>query len=170
MANQKMKKRVFKPKVDESKLVHNPFAMELIVPIRSFKSKAEYLSAQEVKEGIVTKIHKLEEECILEKEEFTKVYNKSAFRLHIFERSEKARSLYLWLIYEIDSSKDYLWINKERYMKEADVSLNTFKAALEELSLNQIITPTIYPEYFWINPTFFFNGNRINKYPNNLLL
>lgn len=165
-----MNKRVFKPKIDESKLVNNPFTNELLIPVRSFKTKSEYLSAEEVKAGLVTKIHKLEEEHILEQEEFTKVYNKSAFRLHIFERTEKARSLFLWLVYEVDSGKDYLWINKERYMSEASVSINTYKAALEELCLNKIITPTIYSEYYWINPTFFFNGNRINKFPNNLII
>jgi hypothetical protein len=166
--NTKATPRTVKPKIDESLLINNPF--EFMIPVRSFKSKADYISAKELKEGIVSKIHKLEEEHILEQEEFTKVYNRSAFRLNIFGMSEKARSLFLWLVYEVDSGKDYLWLNKQRYMFEANVSINTLKDAIKELGFNKIITPTfLNPEYYWINPTYFFNGNRINKYPNNLV-
>jgi hypothetical protein len=165
-------KKVMKPKVDESKLIHNPFANDLFIPVRSFKTKAEYLSAQEVKDGIVSKIHKIEEENVLEQESFTKVYNRSVFRLDVFSRTEKARSLFLWLLYEIDSGKDFIWINQERYMLEATVSINTFKEALKELSLNRVVIPVGigYPNYYWINPTYFFSGSRINKYPNCLQL
>ena len=57
-------------------------------------------------------------------------------------------------------------------MVEADVSLNTYKAAIEELIIKKLITPTMYvaANYYWINLVFFFNGNRVAKYPNNVTM
>ena len=158
-----------KPKVDESMLINNPFANDMYLRHKSYVKKNNYLTADDVVNNEMYKLHKFGEEIIVEVDSSTKVYTRAGFRLDIFSRTEKARSLFLWLIYEIESGKDFLWLNKNRYMTEASVSLNTYKSAVEELCLNKVITPTIYPEYFWINPVYFFNGNRLKKYPNNLV-
>jgi hypothetical protein len=156
-----------RPKIDESQLVNNPFTESLIIPVKIFKTTDEFIRASE-KDGLITKITKIGEERVFEDGAFTKIYNRSAFRINIFSMSEKARSLFLWLIYEINPSVDWLWINKDRYMFESTVSVNTYKAAITELVFHKIITPTIYQDTYWINPTYLFNGNRIAKYPTRL--
>lgn len=112
----------------------------------------------------------IEQESIFNNESYTKIYTRASLRLHIMALPEKAKSLYLWLVYELDNNVDYVWINRDRYMKECTVSINTAKAAIQDLCTTGIITPTIFAEHYWINPLFFFNGNRITKYPNNIQL
>ena len=82
--------------------------------------------------------------------------------------SSRARDLFLWITYELDSGKDFLWINKVRYMKECTVSLNTYKESILDLTTAGVITPTVYHDTYWINPLFFFNGDRIKKYQDKL--
>lgn len=80
----------------------------------------------------------------------------------------KAKDLCWFIIYELNSQQDWLWINKERYMKESHVSLNTYKAAVLELDRYGILQPTVYKDTYWVNPMFFFHGDRIKKYPSKI--
>ena len=111
-------------------------------------------------------IHK---EFEMEKENVTKVYTKPEYRQLISQLSPKAKSLFLWLIYEADSGKDYIWVNKQRYMKENDItSINTYKTAIEELVTSLILATSLVKDVYWLNPRLFFSGNRVNKYPNHV--
>ena len=110
----------------------------------------------------------LPNEYIMEKETSTRVYTKSEHRLFITQLSDKSKSLYLWLLYEIEPGKDYLWINKERYKQESKTSDNTYRAAIEELVNNLVLAPSLVRNVYWINPRLFFSGNRVNKYPNHV--
>lgn len=96
----------------------------------------------------------------------TKFYHSTDNRLVVSALSGGAKSLLLWLMYEIASGKDYVWVNKQRYMKENGISsLNTYKDAIKQLAASLIITPTVYADVYWINPRVFFSGSRIAKYP-----
>lgn len=100
---------------------------------------------------------------------YTKVYVSSDRRLIIAKLSPAAKELYLWIMFEVDSGKDALWINKDRYMIENSTSLNTYKKALTELLRYALIVKTIIKDVYWINPDFFFRGDRIAKYPNKIV-
>jgi hypothetical protein len=94
-----------------------------------------------------------------------KIYTKSELRLKIMSMSKAAKELYLWLIYELDKNEDHVWINVERFMEECSISsMTTYRTTVKELQKNVIIYPTIIKDIYWINPLFFFNGNRIDKY------
>lgn len=103
---------------------------------------------------------------VVEQQSVTKVYHSVDNRLVVSALSGGAKSLLLWLMYEIAAGKDYVWVNKQRYMKENGItSLNTYKDAVRGLAASLIITPTVYPDVYWINPRVFFYGSRVVKYP-----
>jgi hypothetical protein len=96
--------------------------------------------------------------------DFTKVFTNAANRKKICGMTSRARDLYLWLIYEIDPGKDYLWLNEERIKLELNVSYNTLKGAITDLIKEVIIVESAIKGVYWINPLFFFNGSRLDKY------
>ena len=106
----------------------------------------------------------------LEYERYVKVFVEADKRKQMAKIGAPARDLFLWIMYELESGKDYLWINKEAYMKEMDVrSINTYKAAVIELiKQNMIAASGIVDGVYWINPRMFFCGDRKKKYPNNV--
>jgi hypothetical protein len=81
----------------------------------------------------------------------------------------RAKELYLWVMYELDKNEDFVWINVQRYMEECNVSsMTTYRDTVKDLQKSLIISPTTIKDVYWINPLFFFNGNRLEKYETKL--
>lgn len=100
----------------------------------------------------------------------TRVYTSSSTRLKIGRLNTAAQSLFLWIVYELISGKDYVIVNKERYMKEGGItSVNTYKKGISDLVKEKFIALSLRKNVFWINPEYFFCGNRMAKYPDNIL-
>lgn len=151
-----------KPDIDDSKLGINPLTindLEIKVVDKTFKS---------FKFDSETIIH---DSALIEYDTSTKVYNKANNRLFVAKLTAGSKSLLLWLIFEMDNNKDYIWINKTRYMEENDISsINTYKKAITELTRYCVIYPMLGKRnVYWINPRLMFNGNRVTKYPNNII-
>src|ERR1039457_1837315 len=73
-------------------------------------------------------------EVELERDSYSKVYIKPENRRIIAQLSPSSKSLFLWVVYEMEQGQDYLWVNKRRYMEENDItSINTYKKAMAEL-------------------------------------
>jgi len=107
----------------------------------------------------------------MEKQRCGKVYQTTANRLLLSKLTPNGKSLMLWLLSEIDSGRDWLWINYERYMEENDIkSFGTYKRSVKELISKGILGLTLQSRYsyYWINPAIVFNGSRILKYPDRL--
>jgi hypothetical protein len=148
-----------KPVFTEKDLGYNPTVNELVIPV-------VMLATSKMKEvdGI-----KVLEEVELEYTQYTKVFKTPQLRAYVNNLSDKAQRLYLWLMYEIETGKDYLWINRTRYMEESGIkSITTVTNALNELHRYAFIVPTIIKDVYWINPQLFFSGSRIKKYPSRL--
>lgn len=162
-----------KPDIDPDKLKVNPFVYSpgFLIPVREFKENSEVVSIKDIQEGIVTNTPlTLSINKVVEQEQYTKVFTRSGYRLHIMSLSSRAKDLYLWITYEVERDQDWMWINSDRYMKETGVSVNTYKGAIEDLTSGGVITPTLYNSTYWINPLFFFSGNRIKKYSDKLTI
>ena len=109
------------------------------------------------------------EDVELEHERYAKLFLEGGKRKAVCSLSGSASKLFTWLMYELESAKDYIWINKVRCMEEIGVSsINTYKAALKEVVGSGLIAASLEPDVFWINPRLFFCGNRIKKYPNHV--
>ena len=150
-----------KPKFTEKTLGINPCVNSgFVIPV----NKIEFVDQYKLDtDGLFLPL-KLEVEAI----PYSKIYITADRRLIISKLSSAGKELYLWILYEIESSKDYLWINKNRYMLENTTSLNTFKKALDELIRYALLAYTVVKEVYWINPDFFFKGDRVSKYPKNV--
>ncbi len=153
--------RNLKPKFTEEELGMNPFIQSLTVRVCDFKTGRII----EDEEGI-----KDYEYAEREYDPHTKIYTTSIDREIINKLSPKAKDLYLFLIYSLNTGKDYFWFNRQRYMEELQIKSNTTVCnALNELSRYCIIYNVIsVKDVYWINPAFLFAGNRIKKYKNNV--
>lgn len=148
----------------KKKLGINPFIANLQIPI----NKLQLDSFREITED--GESIKLYDTVTLEKTKFTKMYCSSERRILLMNCSLRSKELILWIMFEIKSSEDYIWINKERYMRESNISsINTYKDALLELIRYGIIALSGVQNVYWINPDMFFKGDRISKYPNNII-
>jgi|SRR5215217_2825040 len=153
-----LKKREFKPNYNEAMLGVNPFLDNLVIEVSEVAYKNHY---KKDKDGdLIPMISEVESEkkCSL--------FVASEKRLRANKLSPRAKELYLWLLYEADNGKDYMWLNRVRYMKENDISSpTTYRSAINELISSGFVTRTVVGGVYWLNPALFFNGNRIIKFP-----
>jgi len=108
-------------------------------------------------------------EIELEAEPYVKLFPLASARKILQTLSPSAIKLFLFIAFELEPARDYIWINKARFMKESNIiNRQTFNNAISELIKETVICPSFEPDVYWINPRLFFNGSRINKYKNNL--
>lgn len=155
--------RDLKPKFTEKQLGMNPHIASLEVLVSSLTLKDKYYQTDEGEW--------LPVEQELERVPMAKLYCTSERRKLTSHLSVRAKELMVWIMYELDFGKDYIWINKGLYMHENEIkSVDTYKAALSDLIRNCYITPTSVHGVYWINPDFFFKGDRIGKYKDKIVL
>ena len=94
-----------------------------------------------------------------------RLYTYSQNRKVVSKLSSCGKELFVWIMYELEAGKEALWINRERYFEENGVSVNTYKKSVDELVRSAIIAYTVVKDVYWINPAFFFSGDRIKMYP-----
>ena len=146
----------------DSSLQNNPFTNNLKIVVSKLEDKTTYQST----DGIL--LHK---EYYFEREPYIKLYNNHIHRKLIANLSGNSIKLLFWLMYRIKRNQDYIKIDKTAYLKENNInSINTYKAAIKELQINLLICPAIIKDYYFINPCFFFAGNRIKYYPENVVI
>lgn len=149
-----------KPNIDEM-LGVNPFIQSLEIIVSAVPLKDVYEKAED---GII-----LRKEIALESIPYVKLYQTVDRREIVMNLSDKAQRLLLWIMFNLKPSKDYIYINTKRYMTKNNIKApNTFINAKKELIRYGLISTTVIQQYYWINPDFFFNGSRINKFKKNL--
>lgn len=140
----------------------NPFLGNLKIQVNKVTFERQY---QKDKDGEWMPVEK-----DLEVDNSCRVYVGKDRRLKMINLSARAKDLLLWIIYEAESQSEWLWINKHRYMAESGVSsINTYKSALVELIKNGYLISSVVKDTYWINPDYFFSGNRVNKFPKNIV-
>lgn len=148
--------RELKPKFTDKELGNNPFAQQINIPTRSFTGK-EYFTDEDG--------DKFPTEIVMDAGVCTKIYISAENRIIVNNLSDKARALFLWIAFELETGKDFVWINRTRYMSELNISsTTTVSNAINELVRYGFISHTPVKGVFWINPGFLFNGSRIKKY------
>ena len=152
-----------KPVFIESQLGNNPFVKTLVIPVYTLVFEQQF---KKDKDGDFLPVKKK-----VDYNSIAKLYNSSSNRLHINQLPISSKELLLWIIFELEAGKDYIWINKKRYMEEVKIkSINTYKSAIAGLLHEdfRLLKPTIIEDVYHINPEFFFCGDRVGKYPNNI--
>jgi hypothetical protein len=161
-------KRDLKKEVTDETVGNNPFVLKLRIPVNTLVSDKYWEKTKDENGNLIVAPADLE----LEKTPYCKVFVDAKRRVQVSKLSARAKDLLIFVMYEVEVGKDYVWIPKARYMKENGVlSVNTYKSALKELILEGFLVGTAFASNGWyfINPDLFFNGSRVNKFPNNLV-
>lgn len=148
----------------------NPFINDLRITVTKIVTETELVGIRKNEEVVVEVVG---EAAILNKfyaevENYTKIFQAAEHRKALSLLPARAKELVIWLIFEMKPSKDYVIINIERYKKENRCSHSTYLRAINDLWKANIVAPTTWQAVYWVNPAFMFNGNRINKYKDNL--
>jgi len=153
-----------KPNEDQlRKLGVNPYLTSLSIPAYKFNPSKAYVQDSD---GTLVPVEVLTESSIP-----VKLYTCSSTRLIVSGFTNKAQRLYLWLLYETETNKDYICVNKPRYMKENGItSVNTYTEAIKELIRYGFIHYTTHKEVYWLNPDHFYRGSRIKQFPTNVVI
>lgn len=153
---------------DETKLVNNPFSYSLVVPVtKMYDDKLyEYHPPEsEGEEGVY-----INASFYMEQMQHTKLYYCPGCIAMVYNLSDKAQRLFLYILYHLRRKKDYMQINKDDYMRKNNIKSNTtYLAAVEELITYGFIGNTMYKTVYWINPILFSSGDRMAKYPERIV-
>lgn len=154
-----------KPKIDESRLDKaNPFISNLSIPVRRVV-KSEY------KKDANGEFALKDNDIDMEYTPFARVFTTSENRMRLIPLSARSKELLFWIMYEMKSGKDWLWLNKDRYMDESGIgSYNTYHAAVCELMDHRFIARSSIRDVYFIDPSLFYKGNRIEDYPENTFI
>lgn len=151
---------------DERQMGLNPYAVGLKI-----KSRRYYVSDKtavvNTTEGYVTDFRKtvgVTQAVDAERDESTKVYRNAANRANLGRLPARASHLFVWLVQTIKAGKDYVIVNIDLYLRETETSKSTFQRAVRDLVDAGILYYTRWGAVFWINPTYFYNGNRLSRY------
>ncbi len=150
-----------KPDIDESEIGVNPYLTSLVVPIHRVKDKN---GDKYIEEDGVWQATGFDFDAA----PFCKLFSDAAKRKKVNKLKPRAKNLFLWLLYECKKGKAWIWINKERYMEENELTaLNTYRSAVTELVKQNFLNKTVVSDTYWINPDYFFHGDRRKAFPNN---
>lgn len=149
-----------KPEMLAKDFLVNPLAISLEIPVRDIEFSDSYRSDGEHLMPVIKEV---------EKTPVTKLYATAELRKITNLLPLRSKELLLWIMYELPIGKDYLWVNKQRYMEEVEItSIDTYKTAIKELIRYCFICPSLVNDVYWINPLFFYKGDRVSKYPKNV--
>lgn len=107
----------------------------------------------------------------LEKQKATKVYKTAAYRERTMNLSATAQRMLLFVMYEMTGSDDWVELDPAWYKEASKAgSRNMYKKGKEELVRYGYITKTEQKNVYWVNPAIVFGGNRVAKYPKNVVV
>lgn len=161
-------KRDFKKEVTDEMVGKNPFTVSLRIPVNTLVSDKYWEKSKDELGNLIIAPADVD----LEKTPYCKLFVDAKRRKNVGELSSRGKDLLMFIFYEVETGKDYVWINKGMYMKENNVaSLTTYKTALKELITKGFLAGTAYASNGWyfINPDLFFNGSRVNKFPDKVV-
>ena len=156
---------------DKEKLngLTNPFVVNHNIETTEITVVNKMVNIKDIHEGIiVNKPSEIHTALLVDKADYCKLFTRAGYRLHINALSSNAKALVLWLMYEIDYAVDYMEIDSKRYVNETSLNYKLLGMAVKELVDACVISPTSVDKVYWINPFFFFKGDRLKKYPDHL--
>lgn len=150
--------------IDPEKMVRNPFTIPLKIEVTRITDTKKYIPDTD---GIMHPV-----EFLMERQQSTKLFYFAGAKEEVFNLSVSAKSMLLYVLYSLESGKDYIRMNQANYMSKNSVkSINTYKDALKELCRYCFLSQSVdYKDVYWINPLRFFSGSRIDKYPDNVIV
>ncbi len=149
--------------IDESKLGLNPLVNNLQIEATKLTDINKFVLFEGVQVPVST---------LIEKRQNTKLFYCSGCKDMVYNLSPGAKSLYLYVLYNLEGGQDWIQINVQWYMTKNSIkSINTYKEAAKELCRYLFLSKSVdYNDVYWINPMLFFSGNRIAKYSDKVVI
>lgn len=145
---------------DEGSLGSNPFLNNLEIVVNSLLMKGQFR-----RDGDIMVNNEVE----FDRQQSTKLFKSPTNRMIAMGLGFSELRLFVWLSYECNQNKDYMWINVKRFLEESGMSINTYKSAFDKLCRYCYIYPIVgVKDVIWINPAIFFSGNRVKCFPRNV--
>jgi hypothetical protein len=168
MAKRRTKVEIDETRMGKNPLIHSEFKVNIKVISRT--KKVVELDNIQQEEEIVSFKNVFDHQTIfsVEADSFVKLFDKADYRDYIFSLPPRAVILFFWIAYTLKPGKDYVFLNKKLAMEKTNMSHVTFKESLDELIRYTLLCPTVYKDYYWINPTFNFKGSRLEKFKENI--
>ena len=151
----------------------NPFISELVVPVRDQRVKVSRLGSDdnvlvnqatgEVQGTHITTYKRVDSE------QFVKLFSANiGLTFNLGAAGIKASGVLVWILQDRSISKDLVPLDKfvlddflKAQEKKLALSLPTFARGLAELEKAKIIAKHVRQGWYFINPNFVFNGDRI---------
>lgn len=155
-------RRSYRPDVDDSRIGVNPLSRGVEIPVSSIVVEGRY---EQDRDGLW-----LPASADLERDDKVSLYVGGGRRLLWMNLGNPALRLFVWVTFELDLNKGYVWVNVPRYLSESGVSLNTYKAGVEELERYGFILGVVgYKDVYWVNPSYCYRGSRVRGYPGSVV-
>lgn len=105
-----------------------------------------------------------------EKDTRVYLYANPVNRAKVLGLNASGMRLFVWMLYTLERGMDCWWLNVKRFMKEADVSLNTVKAGVSDLISRNIIAKTDIKDVYFIDPSVVYLGNRLTDFEDRVVV
>lgn len=155
--------------LDSESIGVNPFLEYMRIYALNVKEKVEMF---EKSDGVVVSVDNTASFKSSRKydiEHYFKCFNRSYNRKLIGGMSLRAKELLWFIAFEMKPGFDYVIISRERFFSENLGSKRGYNKCVSELIEKQVIAKTRFLDVFFINPQFFFNGNRIKKFSDKII-
>ena len=103
---------------DREKLqgLQNPFMASTVIQCRSYKSVNKMVSVADVSDGVILgDVSEIKSRMLVDADDYTKVFTKPGYRLHVSALNNQGKALFLWLLFTHSTQKcfqilEYLFI------------------------------------------------------------
>lgn len=152
-----------KPDYKDSDLGVNLYEVHLFVPVARAISANAFSPVEDRESGSSVLLPAMH---FVEQEKSVRVFVNSDKRKVICGLSDRACKLFLWIGYSLKPGDKSVWVNKKLAAKDCGFrDTRVVNGLLGDLHKANIICPTAVDGVYWINPSIFFNGNRIKHFP-----
>jgi len=158
--------RTFNP----AKMGSNPFLRDYTLKVMEMNVSKE-LSSVKRSEGIITDITatgNINNRYYIETTPYARLYKVPAHLKELVQCTGATLKLLIWIMIKVEVGSDYIVVDIEDFKRRASCSHSSYCRAVAELTGLYFIMRQKQPNVFWINPSYFFSGNAITKYADNM--
>ena len=144
-------------------VMDNPFLTEFTLKVNGVNQDGNNIMIGDGDDAYI-----MQDTVLYESDRFAKIFCSTDRRKHLALLSPRAHHLYGWIVQKIESGNDLVCIDRHSYMSESSIKRQeTYLAAISDLIEFSVIAKSgLSIDTYWVNPFFFFKGNRIKKYVN----
>lgn len=149
--------------IDTDTLLKNPFTYSLVIPASKLFLSETF---REDRDGVF-----VQQSFLYDRVSSTRVFHSQDVEAALALLSPTGLKLYVFIEQRLVNNQDWIQLNKELFMAKFKVKAEkSVNSAIKELLRYCFITSSHYNSVYWINPSIWFCGDRLKKYPSNIVI